>query len=132
MLNPPYFPRFGREMRWQDTGRGGTLYYPIWLSYATGLLEQKGHKVRLVDCPAWNWDVNDVLKDLKKFNPDMIVVETSFTSLNNDLEVSKKIKEEFDVPIVMVGPPASQFSEKMLEVVDIVALYEYDFTLREN
>jgi len=70
-----------------------------------GLLEQKGHKVRLVDCPAWNLDVNDVLRDLKKFNPDIVIVGTSFTSLNNDLVVSRKIKEEFDIPIVMVGLP---------------------------
>ncbi len=131
MLNPPYFYHFGREMRWQDTGRGGTLYYPMWLSYATGLLEQKGHKVRLVDCPAWNWNVDDVLRDLKKFNPDIVVVGTSFTSLNNDLDVSRKIKGEFDVPIVMVGPPTSQFPEKILGVIDIVARYEYEFTLAE-
>ena len=131
ILNPPYFPHFGREMRWQDTGRGGTLYYPIWLSYATGILEQNGHKVRLVDCPAWNWSIDEVLRDLKRFKPDMIVVGTSFTSLNNDLEISRKTKQEFEVPIVMVGPPTSQFPEKMLNVVDIVARYEYDFTLAE-
>lgn len=131
MLNPPYFPHFGREMRWQDTGRGGTLYYPIWLSYATGLLEQKGHKVRLVDCPAWNWSIDEVLRDLKRFKPDMIVVGASFTSLNNDLNISGRIKQEFELPIVMVGPPTSQFPEKMLNVVDIVARYEYDFTLAE-
>ena len=28
MLNPPYFPHFGREMRWQDTGRGGDFILP--------------------------------------------------------------------------------------------------------
>ncbi len=131
LLNPPYFPRFGREMRWQDTGRGGTLYYPIWLSYATGVLECNGHDVRLVDAPAWNWDVNNVLKDLKKFDPDMVVLETSFTSLNNDLNISATIKSEFNTPITIVGPPTSQFSEKMLNIVDIVARYEYDFTLAE-
>ena len=131
LLNPPYFPRFGREMRWQDTGRGGTLYYPIWLSYAAGLLESRGHTVRLADCPAWNWSVNDVLMDVKKFNPEMVVVETSFTSLNNDLEVSRQIKKAFDVPVVIVGPPTSQFPEKMLEVVDFVARYEYEYTLLE-
>ncbi|MCS7138834.1 MAG: radical SAM protein [Crenarchaeota archaeon] len=130
-LNPPYFPRFGREMRWQDTGRGGTLYYPIWLSYAAGLLEGKGHAVRLVDCPAWNWDIKDVLKDIKVFDPEMIVVDTSFTSLNNDLNITRQIKETFDIPVVMVGPPASQFPEKMLEVADFVARYEYDFTILE-
>lgn len=130
MLNPPYFPHFGREMRWQDTGRGGTLYYPIWLSYATGLLEQN-HKVRLADAPAWNWEVEGVLEDLGKFNPDMVVVGTSFTSVNNDLDISSKIKNEFDVPVVIVGPPTSQFADKMLDYVDIVARYEYDFALAE-
>ncbi len=134
MLNPPYFSHFGREMRWQDTGRGGTLYYPIWISYATGLLETKGHDVRLVDAPAWDWGIEKVIEDLRKFSPDMVVVGTSFTSVNNDLDVSKKIKNEFDadVPVVMAGPPTSQFPEKMLDGgVDIVARYEYDFTLAE-
>ena len=131
LLNPPYFPHFGREMRWQDTGRGGTLYYPIWLSYATGLLEYKGYKVRLVDAPAWRWSLSDVLADLKKFNPDIVFVGTSFTSVNNDLDICKKIKSQFDVPIGMVGPPTSQFTDKMLNYVDIVARYEYDFTLAE-
>lgn len=131
LLNPPYFPHFGREMRWQDTGRGGTLYYPIWLSYATGLLEKEGHTARLVDAPAWNWNVDDVLADLKQFEPALIVISMSFTSLNNDLNIAEKIKEVCPSPIVAVGPPTSQFAEQMLLNVDIVARYEYDFTLAE-
>lgn len=130
LLNPPYFPRFNREARWQNTGRGGTLYYPIWLSYAAGLLELK-HKIRLVDAPAWDWNIQKVLKDIKKFNPEILVVETSPTSLDNDIKISKEIKKEFEAPLVMVGPPAFIHSEKMLEVVDIVAQGEYVFTLRE-
>lgn len=55
LLNPPFLPNFGRSARWQDTSRGGTLYYPIWLSYATALLE-KNHKVKLTDAPAWKWE----------------------------------------------------------------------------
>uniref|UniRef100_A0A7C2P4L2 Radical SAM protein n=1 Tax=candidate division WOR-3 bacterium TaxID=2052148 RepID=A0A7C2P4L2_UNCW3 len=130
MLNPPYFPRFGREMRWQDTGRGGTLYYPIWLSYATGLLESLGHNVRLVDCPAWNWKIEDVLKDIEKFDPELVVVETSFTSLKNDLEVVRRIKSmEFQVAVV--GPPVSQFSEEILNHADFAARYEFDFTIAD-
>jgi anaerobic magnesium-protoporphyrin IX monomethyl ester cyclase len=51
LLNPPYYERFSRSMRWQETARGGTLYYPIWLAYATEVLEEE-HKVKLVDAPA--------------------------------------------------------------------------------
>ncbi|MFW6120330.1 MAG: radical SAM protein [Petrotogales bacterium] len=129
LLNPPYFPRFGREMRWQDTGRGGTLYYPVWLSYAAGKLEER-HEIRLVDAPAWHWEMDEVIRDLGNFKPELVVLETSFTSMDNDLKVGQELKQ-LDVPIVMVGPPASQFAEKMLEVVDVVARYEYDFILAE-
>ncbi|AKB76666.1 Fe-S oxidoreductase [Methanosarcina horonobensis HB-1 = JCM 15518] len=133
LLNPPYYPHFGRGARWQDTGRGGTLYYPIWLSYATALLEED-NEVRLVDAPAWGWDKEDVIKDIGIFKPNLLVIDSSFPSLNNDINVAESIKRSYnEIKIVLVGPPASQFSEKILESngIDIVARWEYDFTLKE-
>ncbi|HHV75484.1 B12-binding domain-containing radical SAM protein [Methanothermobacter tenebrarum] len=131
-LNPPYMPHFGRGMRWQDTGRGGTLYYPIWLSYAAALLD-KYHKIKLVDAPAWNWDKKDVLRDIEKFQPELIVMDSSFPSLQNDIKIAEYIKQNYDARIILVGPPGSQFSDKILQSpgVDIVTRYEYDFTLHE-
>jgi anaerobic magnesium-protoporphyrin IX monomethyl ester cyclase len=133
MLNPPFIPRFGRSARWQNAGRGGTLYYPIWLSYATGLLEKAGNDVKLVDAPAKNFDLSYILKDVAKYNPEVVVVDTSFTSLKNDLNVASTIKKILtSATIVGVGPPASQFPQRMLsEGFDIVARYEYDWTLAE-
>jgi radical SAM superfamily enzyme YgiQ (UPF0313 family) len=133
LLNPPYMPHFGRGMRWQDTGRGGTLYYPIWLAYATAIVEEK-YKTRLVDAPAWNWEKKDVVTDVKKFKPDLIVMDSSFPSLNNDIAVGEELKKEYPNSInVLVGPPTSQFPETILKSkgIDIVARWEYDFTLKE-
>jgi radical SAM superfamily enzyme YgiQ (UPF0313 family) len=132
MLNPPYIPHFGRSMRWQDTGRAGTLYYPIWLSYATAVAEQE-HKVRLVDAPAWSWSLKDVLEDVKRFKPDLVVVDSSFPSLKNDIRVAEEIKKETECTTVLVGPPTSQFSEEIVrsDGVNIVARYEYDFTIMD-
>ncbi len=133
VLNPPYIPHFGRAMRWQDTGRAGTLYYPIWLSYATGVLEQE-YETRLVDAPAWGWDRKQVIEDVKKFEPDLIVMDSSFPSLNNDISVAEEIKSNCpDVRIVLVGPPASQFPDRILQSngIDIVAHWEYESTVRE-
>ena len=132
MLNPPYFPHFGRGMRWQDTGRGGTLYYPIWLSYATAVVEQE-YETRLVDAPAWNWSRDDVIKDVKKFKPDLIIMDSSFPSLNNDIEIAEEIKQNYDAKVILVGPPASQFSAEILndDNVDFTARYEYDFTITQ-
>lgn len=133
LLNPPYFPHFGRGARWQDTGRGGTLYYPIWLSYATALLEET-NEVRLVDAPAWNWDQFRVLSDIEGFKPELIVIDSSFPSLNNDIHIAECIKKENPKAVVaLVGPPASQYSESILKSdgIDTVARWEYDFTLKD-
>jgi radical SAM superfamily enzyme YgiQ (UPF0313 family) len=132
MLNPPFIPHFGRSMRWQDTGRAGALYYPIWLSYATAVVEQK-YKVRLVDVPAWGWNLKDVLVDVKRFKPDLVVVDSSFPSLKNDIKVAEEIKAETKAKTILVGPPTSQFSDKILKNsdIDMVARYEYDFTIMD-
>jgi len=131
MLNPPFIPHFGRSARWQDTGRGGTLYYPIWLAYVTGVVGEE-YKTRLVDAPAWNWSLEDVVKDAKRFDPDVIVVDSSFPSLNNDIRVAKTLKNETDAVVVLVGPPTSQFPDKILQSnIDAVARWEYDFTIKE-
>ena len=37
-LNPPFLPHFSRGQRSPAVTRSGTLYYPIWLSYAVGAL----------------------------------------------------------------------------------------------
>jgi len=133
LLNPPYMPHFARDMRWQDTGRGGTLYYPVWLAYATGLLEEE-FDTRLVDAPVWNWDMGRVTEDIKEYEPNLIVVDTSFPTLTHDLSITKIIKRNYpEARTVMVGPPTSQFPDKILtsEGVDFVARWEYDLTLKE-
>jgi len=132
LLNPPYMPHFGRSARWQDTGRGGTLYYPIWLAYATAVVETE-HKARLVDAPAWAWEVKDVVEDIERYKPDIMVIDSSFPSLTNDLKVAETIKQNYEVKTVLVGPPASQFSNKILQSdgTDIVARFEYDFTIKD-
>ena len=134
MLNPPFVPRFSRSMRWQEKARGGTIYYPIWLAYATGLLEKEGHKVRLVDAPANGLGLKQVIDDVERFKAELIVIETSFTSLHNDLRVAHEIKKAHDyVKIVMVGPPTSVLTREILShnAIDYVAYYEYDWTLKE-
>lgn len=132
LLNPPFVHRYSRNSRWAARCRGGALYYPIWLSYATGVLEGEGHQVRLVDAPAWNWSLEDVIADAKKFSPDVVVGESNFQSLNNDVNCIKQIKIEYGTLSILVGPPASQFAERVLNSgVDVVGRFEYDFIIRD-
>ncbi|MEK7376778.1 MAG: hypothetical protein AABZ57_06425, partial [Candidatus Margulisiibacteriota bacterium] len=52
LLNPPFFPKFSRSQRSPAVIKSGTLYYPIWLAYATGALEKAGIETSLIDAPA--------------------------------------------------------------------------------
>jgi radical SAM superfamily enzyme YgiQ (UPF0313 family) len=131
LLNPPFLENFVRCGRWQGaTARSGGLDYPKWLAYATGLLEQE-YMVKLVDAPASKLHTTDIINDVKEFQPDLVVVETNFSSLGNDIGVTQKIKQACGATTVIVGPPTAQYPDKILgyEGVDILALYEYDFTL---
>ena len=135
MLNPPYKPNFNRCGRWQGiVGRGGTLDYPKWLAYATGVLEEEHNEVRLVDAPAEKWNLDDVIKDVKRFNPEMLVVETNFSSLKNDIKVVQVLKNINEkAKTILVGPTTSVFPDEILrnECIDVIARFEYDFTLRD-
>lgn len=131
-LNSPFVPRYSRNSRWAARCRGGALYYPIWLAYTVGVLEEEGHKVRLVDAPAWDWDVETVVEDARKFKPEVIISECNFQSLTNDLKILKKIKNDIGAISIVVGPPTSQFPERILDSgADIATRFEYDFTVRD-
>lgn len=134
LLNAPFIEHFVRCGRWQGVAaRGGTLYYPIWLSYATGVLEKAGHEVRLIDAIARHWDLDRVRSDAKEFSPDLVIIDSNFSSLSNDCNVASSLKDDTEAVSVLVGPPASQYAEKILKEynADIVARYEYDFTIRD-
>jgi anaerobic magnesium-protoporphyrin IX monomethyl ester cyclase len=134
LVNPPFGNiHFQRDMRWQESGRSSTYNYPLWLAYATGVLEQAQFECRLIDAPAKHWGDEEIKRDIWNFKPDMVVVNTSFPSLNNDIKFARFIKEIDDCKVSMVGTPANQFSVEMLKsgYVDYVARLEFDFVLRD-
>jgi radical SAM superfamily enzyme YgiQ (UPF0313 family) len=103
------------------------------LSYATGVIEDAGYKAKLVDASVKGWGVPAVKKDIDEFDPDVLVIESNFSSVKNDIDVIAELKRNGDFLSVLVGPPASQFHEAMLENdhVDVVGRYEYDLTIRD-
>lgn len=135
LLNPPFLPFFVRCGRWQGaSARSGGMDYPKWLAYATGVLEQSFEHVRLVDAPARKWTEREVIEDLLDYKPDLLVVDSNFSSLENDIKITENLKKELSSMItVLVGPPVSQFANTILKSdgVDLIASFEFDFTIKE-
>jgi radical SAM superfamily enzyme YgiQ (UPF0313 family) len=135
LLNPPFFPRFSREQRSPAVTKSGTLYYPVWLSYAAGVLEQKGFEVKLIDACADNLSKPDVYEMAREFAPQLLVVGTSTPSIYNDVEVASKIKYDLKKCFtVLVGTHVSALAQESLDLdptIDAVARAEYDHTIAE-
>jgi len=135
MLNPPFLPRFSRSQRSPAVTKGGTLYYPFWLAYATGVLEEKDYEVRLVDAPAEGRDLKGTLEYARDFKPNLVVLDTSTPSIYNDVKVGGLIKEALPESfMVLVGTHPSALPEETLKLsnkIDAVARGEYDYTILE-
>lgn len=136
MLNPPFMDKYSKSSRSPAVTKSGTIYFPLWLSYATGVLDKKGHELKILDAPAKCLTKDDALKQIKDFNPQLVVIDTSTPSINSDLNFTKCIKEALpSVKTCLVGSHVSAtFSEILPEkaaYVDFIAKHEYDYTLPE-
>lgn len=135
MLNPPFHRKFSRSQRSPAVIKSGVIYYPIWLAYATGVLEKTGFHVRLVDAPARGLNLADVLQQIDEFKPRFVVLDTSTPSIENDLGVAESIHARIpDAFIALVGPHVTALPAEVLNsssAVNAVARGEYDFTLRD-
>lgn len=132
MVNPPFLPKYSRNSRSPAVTKGGTIYMPIWLSYATGVLEKEGFDVKLVDAPAQKLEFEDVVEIAKEFEPQMIVIDTSTPSIYNDVKFASKMKDTTNAFTVLVGTHVSALPKDTLEMdkrIDAVTLQEYDYTL---
>jgi len=114
---------------------GGTLYYPIWLAYATGVLDKNGFNVSLIDAPAGGYSISDVIERARRSPPRLIVVDTSTPSIYNDVKVAEELKNAFPSAfITLVGTHPSALPEETLllsDKVDAVTKGEYDCTIRD-
>ena len=124
---------YSRASRSPAVTKSSTLYYPLWLAYATGVLEKAGHEVRLIDAPAFDYSKEEVCRIIESFEPRLVVVDTTTGSIQNDLEVAAAIKARSGAFIVLVGTHATALPEEVLEqcpAADAVARGEYDYILK--
>jgi radical SAM superfamily enzyme YgiQ (UPF0313 family)/ubiquinone/menaquinone biosynthesis C-methylase UbiE len=113
----------------------GSSWYPIFLAYATGVLEKNGHQVKLVDAPVENLSRETVLKDIENFKPDIVAIYITWDSLKNDIKMAKQIKQINKCKIVFVGPWGSAYPKEILkkvqDSVNAIITREFEYPLLE-
>ncbi len=136
VVNPPFMNgRFSRTSRSPAINKSGTLYWPFWLAHGAGALEQAGHEVLFLDCPAQGINERDMLRMLVEFNPQLTVFDTSTPSIYSDLRIASMTKKRLpDTFVLMVGTHVSALPVQCLKLapsLNGIAVGEYDATLVE-
>ncbi|MBN1355652.1 radical SAM protein [bacterium] len=107
--------------------------FPFAMAYATAQLQRNGYRARLLDAVALEMDTSQTLDEIHRFQPGLVVIETSTPSVAMDLEFARLVRGRLDSEIVYSGPHATALPEEVLEEGPGIAVLrgEYDFTLLE-
>ena len=98
LANPP-FKKGVRSVRWPYSLKNKNLYflYPPWfLMYSAALMEEKNIDVNLVDAVAKDMGNKQFINLVKKESPNLLLVQSETLTIDNDLDLLKKIKETVD------------------------------------
>lgn len=96
-FQPPYLGKFG--ILRDHAGKFGirvthkTVLPPLDFAYAASVLEKNGYRYEIIDAPALNLGVQEILKNLSGSEPDLIVMNISAVSLIEDLKIAELVKK---------------------------------------
>lgn len=136
LINPPVLRgasmvREGRCM--QRKGAWTTLWPPLTLATLSAILKREGHTVLARDYVADDSKEDLLLKDIRNFQPHLLVMNTVAASLYNDISVAGLIKKENpSIFITTIGLHATALPESILDsgsCVDSVIIGEPDWTI---
>jgi len=137
LVNPPSPPEF-RVSRGLMGGFGMSVnpelcYPPIELAHVAGVLEAEGHTARIHDADIAGEDGAAACASVAALAPDLVVLDSSSTSLDGDLALSGALREALHVPVAMLGSQVTFAPGEIFEAggVDCVVRGEPELTVRE-
>jgi GT2 family glycosyltransferase/radical SAM superfamily enzyme YgiQ (UPF0313 family) len=141
LANPPWHKKgfYGVRAgsRWPHFEEESCEYmpFPFFLAYATSLLKESGFSTILIDALAQKMTRLQFYNQIREHRPDVIALEVSSFSLDNDLEVAKELKNQYPkTSMILMGLSKEIQQENFLKrnsFIDYVIAGEYEETLLE-
>ncbi|MEM2842109.1 MAG: cobalamin-dependent protein, partial [Thermoproteota archaeon] len=107
---------------------------PLGLAYIASMLRQN-HEVKIIDSNILNYTLEDVKREMRSFNPDIVGITSVTPSIYEAYKVAetaKKVNE--DCTVVLGGPHATFTPRQTLEeckYIDIIVRGEGEETTKE-
>ena len=137
LVTPPSPPEF-RVSRGLMGGFGMAvnpelLYPPIELAHVAGVLEADGFDVAMYDADAVGADVETSLAAIVALEPDLVCMDSSSTSLDQDLELAGRIRAAREIPVAILGSQVTYTPGEIFVsgAVDLVVRGEPEYTVRD-
>jgi len=137
LVNPPSPPEF-RVSRGLMGGFGMAvnpelLYPPIELAHVASVLEEDGFEVAIHDSDAAGVDADGALAAVVAEDPALVCLDSSSTSLDQDLALAGRIRAALGVPVAMLGSQVTYTPQEIFEgdSVDVVVRGEPEHTVRD-
>ncbi len=98
------------------------LYPPIELAHVASFLEEYGHEVTIHDADAAGLDADGILTRILADEPELVCLDSSSTSLDQDLALAGCVKQGSQALVAMLGSqvtfcPDEVFAEGRIDVV---------------
>jgi len=111
--------------------KGQYLHPPMGVSYVASVLRESEHLPMIIDAVADGLDNQEVFEKLKKFKPDVIIVQTVTPLYRDTMEEVRLYKENFGY-IGVAGPHVTVFPDDALkDGADFVIRGEPEYTIRD-
>jgi anaerobic magnesium-protoporphyrin IX monomethyl ester cyclase len=128
LINPPYSDSS------QAIKKSAWRAMPAGLLYLAGILEKKGHRVKIIDMEAMGSTKSDIKIIIKKEDPFFVGITATTPVIKRALELCAIVKEtDKDIKTVLGGPHPTYFPRETIaeEAVDIVVCGEGEITICE-
>lgn len=109
------------------------LYPPIELAHVAGVLEDAGHEVVIVDGDALGVDADGALERIAREDPGVVVLDSSSTSLDQDLALAGRVREATGARTGMLGSQVTFTPDEIFAGgrIDFVVRGEPEETVRD-
>jgi len=137
IVNPPT-GKVRRDERCQaasDEQTAQVYFPPNDLIIMAAIFDRAGHKVLVLDAPGEEVSPDKFRRRIKVFNPRLLLVSTTLPTMEEDLALAARLKQEIPgLRVVAKGGPFFVAAEETLKhypVLDAVIRHEYDFVCRD-
>ena len=129
----PAYKEFSDTVSLPENKRHLGIIPPLSLAYVAAILEKVNCKVQLIDASALNLTKDQVIDELKKFNPDFLGFTSSTIDFHNTLEWIKYLKEKTRLNVIIGGIHLSVYPKETLahKEIDYGIIGEAEETLPE-